>query len=71
MNVFERFFINCKGRLSKTREIMSAEDGIGTVEVILILVVLIGLIIIFKDQIQELVETIFASITEKAGEVTD
>ena len=41
---------------------------IGVVEVILILVVLIGLVIIFKSQLTSLVQTIFQKITsESAG----
>lgn len=44
------------------------ETGIGVVEVILILVVLIGLVIIFKSQLTSLVQTIFNKITsESAG----
>ena len=35
----------------------------GTVEMILIIVVLIGLVLIFKTQIQELASTIFAKIS--------
>ena len=37
--------------------------GMGTVEMILIIVVLIGLVLIFKTQIQELAGTIFEKIT--------
>ena len=44
------------------------DEGIGVVEIILILVVLIGLVIIFKSQITSLVQTIFEKITsESAG----
>ena len=44
------------------------DSGIGVVEVILILVVLIGLVIIFKSQLTSLVQTIFQKITsESAG----
>lgn len=48
-----------------------AEDnaGMGTVEVILIIVVLVGIVIIFKSQITELVESIFSKITKQAGKV--
>ena len=45
------------------------EDGMGTVEVILIIVVLIGLVIIFKTQLQKLVKTIFEKITEDSNTV--
>ena len=44
------------------------DAGIGVVEIILILVVLIGLVIIFKSQLTSLVQTIFEKITsESAG----
>lgn len=45
------------------------ESGIGVVEVILILVVLIALVLIFKQQLLDLVDTIFSKITNSAGEV--
>lgn len=45
------------------------EDGIGVVEVILILVVLISLVIIFRDQISDLVNKILIKITNKADGV--
>ena len=35
------------------------EEGVGVIEVVLILVVLIGLVIIFKTQITKLLENIF------------
>ena len=44
------------------------DEGIGVVEIILILVVLIGLVIILKSQLTSLVQTIFEKITsESAG----
>lgn len=45
------------------------ESGIGTVEMILILVVLIGLVLIFKNQLTDLVNDIFKTISNKAGQV--
>lgn len=45
------------------------EEGMGTVEVILIILVLIGLVIIFKNQITSLVESIFKKITSQAGKI--
>ena len=45
------------------------ESGIGVVEIILILVVLIALVIIFKDQLTSLVNTVFGSINSKAGNI--
>lgn len=48
-------------------EFMKEEKGIGVVEVILILVVLIGLVIIFKSQLTDLVNTIFEKITSESS----
>lgn len=42
------------------------EDGVGTVEMILILVVLIALVIIFKEQLTALVNDIFDKITSQS-----
>ena len=48
-------------------DILCDEKGIGVVEVILILVVLIGLVIIFKSQLTSLVNTIFEKITSEGS----
>lgn len=55
-------------KIKEFYEFMQEEQGIGVVEVILILVVLIGLIIIFKAQLTELIYAIFQKIaSESAG----
>lgn len=46
---------------------LTEEDGVGVVEVILILVVLIGLVIIFKNQLTSLVNNIFRKITSQSN----
>ncbi len=51
------------------RELWKEEDGIGVVEMILILVVLIGLVILFKDQLTSLVQSIFKTITTQSKKV--
>ena len=50
-------------------KILHDEEGMGTVEVILIILVLIGLVIIFKSQLTDLVESIFTKITKQAGTI--
>lgn len=45
------------------------EDGVGVVEMILILVVLIGLVLIFKKQLTTLVNNLFNTITNQAKTV--
>ena len=48
-------------------DILTEDDGVGVVEVILILVVLIGLVIIFKSQLTSLVQNIFKKITSESS----
>ena len=47
------------------------ESGMGTVEVILIIVVLIGLVIVFKEQIAGIVEDVFKAIREDVRVITN
>ena len=54
-------------RWFRLKQVLQEEDGIGVVEVILILVVLIGLVLIFKSQLTSLVETIFEKITSESS----
>lgn len=49
------------------KEFMKSEQGIGVVEIILILVVLIGLVIIFKKQLTSIVNNIFKKITSQSN----
>ena len=43
------------------------ESGVGVVEIILVLVVIVGLILIFKKQLTSLVNKAFSNINDKAG----
>lgn len=52
---------------NRALQALTNEEGIGVVEIILILVVLIGLVIIFKDQLTTLVEGIFEKITSESS----
>lgn len=45
------------------------EDAVGVVEIILILVVLIGLVVIFKDQLSSLVKSLLEKITKQSNEI--
>lgn len=45
------------------------EDGITTVELILVLVALIAVVVIFKSEITTLVGDIFKKITSDAGKI--
>ena len=45
------------------------EDAVGVVEIILILVVLIGLVIIFKEQLTNLVRSILSKIAKQSNSI--
>ncbi|MGN0424919.1 MAG: Flp1 family type IVb pilin [Acetatifactor sp.] len=49
------------------RDFFAEEDGMGTVEIILIIVVLVGLVLIFREQITEIVNGLFEKITVRTG----
>lgn len=47
------------------------EDGIGVVEIILILVILIGLVFLFKQEIDKIIKKAFKSISKNSGDIID
>ena len=53
--------------LKNWKQLLVEEDGMGTVEIILIIVVLVGLVLIFREQITSIVESIFAKITKQTN----
>ena len=52
--------------LRKIKNHLRSERGVGVVEIFLILVVLIALVVIFKSQLNSLVQNIFSSINKQA-----
>ena len=58
-----------KGMLWK--EFCEEEDGAGIVEVILILVILIGIVLLFKENISEIVENAFKQINSDSKSIID
>jgi len=51
------------------KRFVEEEEGIGVVEIILILVVLIALVLLFKTQIEKIVTNAFTSISTDAGSI--
>ena len=59
---------NLKRVWERMKQTIQNNYGMSVVELILVLVVIIGLVLIFKTQLTNLVETIFEKITsESAG----
>ena len=55
---------------NKIIEINRDNSGMAVIEIILIIVVLIGLVIVFKNQALSLVTKIWKTITQDAGSIT-
>ena len=51
------------------KDLWTEEDAVGVGEIILILVVLSGLVIIFKEQLTSLVENILSKITSQSNSI--
>lgn len=54
---------------NRWKTFMKDERGITSVEIILILVILIGLVLIFKEQMTDLVNNIFKTSTSQSGKI--
>ena len=58
-------------KASNIKTYLEKEDGMGVVEVILIVVVLVGLVFVFKDKMTSIVSNMFTSITDGITKVTN
>lgn len=59
-----------KERKNDLQLFWAEEDGIGVVEIILILVILIALVVIFREKITDLVSSAFGYIDDNADSIT-
>lgn len=53
----------------RIKRIWNDQGGMGVVEVILIIIVLIGLVIIFRDSLTDLINNLFDTLTSGAESV--
>lgn len=51
------------------KKFLLEEDGMGTVEIILIIVVLVGLVVIFKKQVTQIVNDLFDKIVSQTSKI--
>ena len=55
--------------VQEMKQFWKDEQGMGTVEIVLIVVILIGLVLLFKNAIQPVVNDALKSISTNAGKV--
>ena len=64
----KKYLVMCKEYVKDCLSRFYEDDsGVGVVEVILILVVLIGLVVLFKDQLTSIVNNIFSRIVNETN----
>lgn len=52
------------------KDLWESEEAVGVVEIILIIVVLIGLVLVFKTQLTSIVNNIFTTISKGTKKIT-
>lgn len=55
--------------MNEIKKFFSEDDGIGVVEIILILMVLVGLVVLFKKEITGLINDILSKATSQAKDL--
>ena len=60
---------NCRRIKGDVKQFLAEEDGMGVVEIVLIIIVLIGLVIVFKSQITALVNKLLSKMTSQANKI--
>ncbi len=55
--------------MNTIKRFLQEEDGLGVVEIILIVVVIIGLVVLFKEKITSVIKTIFNTINSNINNV--
>lgn len=55
--------------MNEIKKFFSEDDGIGVVEIILILMVLVGLVVLFKKEITGLISDILSKATSQAKDL--
>jgi len=53
----------------KLAEFWEEEDGMGVVEIVLIIIVLVGLVVLFKDKITSIVNVILSKMTTQIKQI--
>lgn len=58
-----------KGIKRGIKRLWEEEDGMGVVEVVLIIIVLVGLVVLFKNQITTMVNTLLTKMTSQTSKI--
>lgn len=61
----------CKGKIMMERalETLRQEEGMGTIEIAIIIIVLVGLALLFRDQIEKSLNTLLKNFDSKINTI--
>lgn len=69
----QNYIVEERGKLmlinKKIKQYLMEEDGMGVIEIVLIIIVLVGLVVLFKDQITDLVNNLLSKMTNQANQI--
>ena len=61
--MIKRLYYKTKDRLECIKQTLSNDNrGMGTIEIVLIIIVILGILVIFRDNIETLINTVFSKI---------
>ncbi len=61
--MIKKTYHNIKNKLSSLKNTLYYNNkGMGTIEIVLIIIVILGILVIFRDNIETLINTVFAKI---------
>ena len=66
---FDAFLFTLENCKKKRKALLTQNDALGTIEMVLIIVVLISLVVIFKDRIQRVLNDILKKIETNAKNI--
>lgn len=63
-----KFILTTKTKcIKKFQDFISDSRGMGTIEMVLLILVILGILVLFRDYIQNLIATIFSKIDNEIG----
>lgn len=63
-----KFILTTKTKcIKKIQDFISDSRGMGTIEMVLLILVILGILVLFRDYIQNLIATIFSKIDNEIG----
>ncbi len=61
--MIKKFYYNITNKISRLKYNLACDNnGMGTIEIVLIIIVILGILVIFRDNIESLINSVFGKI---------